>query len=163
MTRSEITFWVFVSLALALAFIGMAAIANPASATDWDWSMSGDSYHSHKQKPRKAYRRKRTPDVRYYAPPVVDERDEKFCLGPVRGVGKQWIGEEGALDAAKDDWMARVRYDLGESFLDMKNAEDFEKRCGRTSVGETLGQVFYRCEIVARPCKSTFSAGVAGK
>ncbi len=57
------------------------------------------------------------------------------------------------MDAAKKDWMERVRYDYGESYLDMTNSKDFVSRCGRVSIGETMGQVMYRCEIVARPCK----------
>jgi hypothetical protein len=79
----------------------------------------------------------------------------------VRGLGTQWIGTEGAMDAAKKDWMERVRYDYGESYLDMGNSKDFVSRCGRVSVGETMGQVLYRCEIVARPCKGVMEEGVA--
>jgi hypothetical protein len=91
--------------------------------------------------------------TRYYAPPV---QEEPICRGPVRGLGSQWIGEEGALEAAKKDWMERVRYDLGESYLDISHAEEFEARCGRTSIGQVAGQVMYRCEVVARPCKGVF-------
>jgi hypothetical protein len=76
------------------------------------------------------------------------------CLDKVRGLGTQWIGTEGALEAAKKDWMERVRYDHGESYIDMTNAKEFESRCGRTSIGEVAGQVTYRCEIMARPCKA---------
>jgi hypothetical protein len=91
--------------------------------------------------------------TRYYAPPV---QDEPICRGPVRGLGTQWIGTEGAMDAAKKDWAERVRYDLGESYLDLGNAQDFEARCGRTSIGQVAGQVMYRCEVIARPCKGVF-------
>ena len=76
----------------------------------------------------------------------------RFAWSP-SGLGTQWIGTEGAMDAAKKDWMERVRYDYGESYLDMTNSKDFVSRCGRVSIGETMGQVMYRCEIVARPCK----------
>jgi hypothetical protein len=94
--------------------------------------------------------------TRYYAPPVYEE-PEKICAGKVRGLGTQWIGEAGALEAAKKDWMERVRYDLGESYLDLSNAEDFVRRCGRVSIGEVAGQVMHRCEITARPCKGDFA------
>lgn len=40
-----------------------------------------------------------------------------------------------------------------KSYIDMTNARDFESRCGRVSIGEVVGQVTYRCEIMARPCK----------
>jgi len=85
-----------------------------------------------------------------------DRDSRRVCLDRVRGLGTQWIGEQGALDAAKKDWMERVRYYHGETFLDMSHAEDFAKRCGRVSIGEVAGQVLYRCEIEARPCKASF-------
>ena len=75
----------------------------------------------------------------------------------------QWIGEQGALDAAKKDWMERVRYYHGETFLDLSHAADFAKRCGRVSIGEVAGQVLYRCEIEARPCKGSFKSLDGGK
>jgi hypothetical protein len=89
-----------------------------------------------------------------------ERRDDRgrgrVCLDRVRGLGTQWIGEQGALDAAKKDWMERVRYYHGETFLDLSHAADFAKRCGRVSIGEVAGQVLYRCEIEARPCKASF-------
>ena len=143
---------------LALAFTLLLAV--PAFATDWDWDMGSN--------PSKA-RRAQARHVRHYYRHVnieADkdrdrdrdrraERDERgwACLDKVRGLGTQWIGTEGALEAAKKDWMERVRYDHGESFIDMTNAKDFESRCGRVSIGEVVGQVTYRCEILARPCK----------
>jgi len=78
------------------------------------------------------------------------------CQPQVRGLGTQWIGTQGALDAAKKDWMEHVRYDLGESYLDLSHAEEFVSRCGRVSIGEAMGQVMYRCEILAKPCKAPF-------
>jgi hypothetical protein len=142
---------------LALAFT--LALAVPAFATDWDWDVGSN--------PSKA-RRAQARHARHYYRHVNIEADKDrdrdrsgreradagwVCLDRVRGLGTQWIGTEGALEAAKKDWMERVRYDHGESFLDMGNAKDFESRCGRTSIGETAGQVLYRCEILARPCK----------
>lgn len=98
---------------------------------------------------------------RYYKDPSEftwsDEQEPRICKGKVRGLGTQWIGEEGALDAARKDWMERVRYDLGESYLDLNNAEDYWQRCGRVSIGSVAGQVTYRCEILARPCKANFA------
>ncbi len=139
---------------LALAFALLLAV--PAFATDWDWDMGSNP----SAKPRAARH------VRHYyrhvnieAEKDKDKKDGERvdagwqCLGKVRGLGTQWIGTEGALEAAKKDWMERVRYDHGESFIDMTNAKDFESRCGRVSIGEVAGQVTYRCEIMARPCK----------
>jgi hypothetical protein len=81
------------------------------------------------------------------------EDDGFQCVEKVRGLGTQWIGTQGAMEAAKKDWMERVRYDHGESYVDMSNAREFETRCGRVSIGEIAGQVTYRCEVHARPCK----------
>jgi hypothetical protein len=93
-----------------------------------------------------------------------ERRDRgRTCLDRVRGLGTQWIGEQGALDAAKKDWMERVRYYHGETFLDLSHAADFAKRCGRVSIGEVAGQVLYRCEIEARPCKGSFESQDTGK
>ena len=82
-----------------------------------------------------------------------DERGFR-CLEPVRGVGTEWIGQEGALKAARKDWMERVRYDHGERFIDMTNDREEVTRCSRVSIGEVAGQVMYRCEIMARPCQA---------
>jgi hypothetical protein len=142
---------------LALAFALLLAV--PAFATDWDWDMG-----SNPSKPRARHVRHYYRHVNIEADKDHDrdrdrdrraERDERgwACLDKVRGLGTQWIGTEGALEAAKKDWMERVRYDHGESFIDMTNAKDFESRCGRVSIGEVVGQVTYRCEILARPCK----------
>jgi len=95
--------------------------------------------------------------VNFYADPGNRRPTSFKCEDKVRGLGTQWIGTEGAMDAAKKDWMERVRYDYGEAFLDMGNAKQFVSRCGRVSIGETMGQVMYRCEIVARPCKGIFT------
>ena len=154
----------YVTLALAAA-IAVPVYSSPVVASDyWDWNMASGSPTT-RQKARakyakRHYRKSSSPTkVMAYVKRegekdvVSTERREFACADKVRGLGTQWIGTEGALDAAKKDWMERVRYDYGESFLDMNNAKDFVSRCGRVSIGETMGQVMYRCEILARPCK----------
>ena len=149
-----------VTLALALAF------AAPAFATDinWDWDIgSGSPSAKHRHAGAKyAQRRHRARSSNNSAKVMAyvkrEEEARKYddgwqCTGRVRGLGTQWIGTEGAMEAAKKDWMERVRYDHGESYIDMSNARDFETRCGRVSIGEIAGQVTYRCEVHARPCK----------
>ena len=93
----------------------------------------------------------------------TEGRDGRVCLDRVRGLGTQWIGEQGALDGAKKDWMEHVRYYHGETYVDMSHATDVMKRCGRVSIGEVAGQVLYRCEIEARPCKAGFEAQPGAK
>lgn len=161
----DIAIVVLYLLAVFAAGFYFAGILIPkrAAATDLDWSLSGSSYHA----PRKPHRVRRHRKVERGETVVRLYRsmdDHEFhCGGPTRGLGTQWIGTEGAMDAAKKDWMERVRYDLGEAFLDLSHATDFVSRCGRTSIGETMGQVMYRCEIIARPCKGTFTEGDAAK
>lgn len=160
-------------VALALALALPLAITNPAAATDyWDWSVgTGDpssSRHRVQQRRRAAHRARKASATRVMAyekrAEVADKGDHDVkCVEKVRGLGTQWIGTQGALDAAKKDWMERVRYDHGESYLDLTNARDFESRCGRTSIGEVAGQVTYRCEIVARPCKAPLKQTSANK
>ena len=160
----------YTALALAAA-LAVPLCPAPTFATDldWDWNMSTNPSakrhharkryarrHHHEDVARKDDGTKVMAYVRREGDTIVVERDrgEFHCVEKVRGLGTQWIGTEGAMDAAKKDWMERVRYDFGESFLDLNNAKDFVSRCGRTSIGETMGQVMYRCEIVARPCKA---------
>jgi hypothetical protein len=144
------------SVAFALAIV----VALPACAGDWDWDMRSGSPTA--SRGRVAYSHRHHPRARVlaYERRSVERAERKDddgggkCVDKVRGLGTQWIGTKGALDAAKKDWMERVRYDHGESYVDMTNAKDFESRCGRVSIGEVAGQVTYRCEIVARPCKA---------
>ena len=162
----------YIALALAAA-IAVPAYSGPVVATDyWDWSI-GDGNPTTRNKHSRArakYARRYQARARAEQPTkvmayvkregekdIAVERHEFTCADKVRGLGTQWIGTEGAMDAAKKDWMERVRYDYGESFLDMNNSKDFVSRCGRVSIGETMGQVMYRCEIVARPCKGTMN------
>jgi hypothetical protein len=174
MTRTEITFWALAAIIILSAFAILSAIANPAKATDWGWPHSEWSTPRPVQKARARRSNRRAQSSyerehirgfrnREYELSVEDEPDWKpvgECAYKIRGLGTQWIGEEGALDAAKKDWMEKVRYDLGESFLDLKNARSFVHRCGRTSIGETMGQVMYRCEMVARPCQGVMNQTV---
>lgn len=113
--------------------------------------------HRHRQR-RTAPSQVKQDEVKLYRAEDKPLPEGVTCQPQVRGLGTQWVGEQGALDAAKKDWMERVRYDLGESYLDMANAADETHRCGRVSIGEALGQVMYRCEIIARPCKGVFAA-----
>ena len=161
-----------VTLALAAA-LALPLAPLPASATDWDWSMGSGTPTTRAKKARvkyaKRYKKTETASTSNDATKVmayvkredVAGKQEVTCADKVRGLGTQWIGTEGAMDAAKKDWMERVRYDYGESFLDLSHAMDFVSRCGRTSIGETMGQVMYRCEIVARPCKGVMSETAA--
>jgi hypothetical protein len=58
--------------------------------------------------------------------------------------------------------MELVRWEHGEQFMDVANAEGYAKRCSRSSVGEVLNQTFHRCQVSARPCRPEIEMG-AGK
>ena len=116
----------------------------------------------------------RAASVKYFrSPDALAERDggddnRGRCLPPVSGLGKQWVGLKGALDAARKDWMERVRYDHGEIFVDMSHAARVGSRCSRVSIGSFLGRVMYRCEVIAATVQGAVRAtrggtnGVAG-
>ncbi len=154
---------------LALAFA--AFLITPMHAEEWDWDIGykrpGFVHHHYRhhvsdidrervrlyrEAGLEAERRAEHREERHDEHAFEDERGFR-CLEPVRGVGTEWIGQEGALNAARKDWMERVRYDHGERFLDMTNDRDEVSRCSRVSIGEVAGQVMYRCEIWARPCQ----------
>ncbi len=154
---------------LALAFAAWFIV--PVHAEEWDWEIGykrpGFVHHHYRHHVRdidrervrlyreeglEAERRAEHREERHDEHAFEDERGFR-CLEPVRGVGTEWIGQEGALNAARKDWMERVRYDHGERFLDMTNDRDEASRCSRVSIGEVAGQVMYRCEIWARPCQ----------
>jgi hypothetical protein len=156
-------------IVVALAAVSLTALDTAARSAN-DWSLSAwhagprsqvayeaSSVARHAPRWREA---RRVRSDRPRAEPVRAYRSETptrlQCADRVRGLGTQWIGESGALEAAKKDWLEHVRYDLGESYMDLTNAGELVKRCGRTSIGEAAGQVLFRCEIWARPCKGVF-------
>lgn len=83
------------------------------------------------------------------------------CIAPVRVVGSQDVRETAAEDSAKKAWAEAVRWAHGESYQDITNAQDYQRRCARSSIGEALGQYFSRCEIVATPCRPGMVKGGA--
>ena len=155
---------------LALAFA--AWIVTPSHAEEWNWNIGykrpGFVHHHYRDhlsnidRERVRLYREAEIDAEHRAEHRGERRDERgfdddrgfHCLEPIRGVGTEWIGQEGALKGARKDWMERVRYDHGERFIDMTNDRDEVSRCGRVSIGELVGKVMYRCEIWARPCQA---------
>jgi len=87
-------------------------------------------------------------------------REEEFdrgdrCRDTRKVVGDQGLSVALAQGQADKSWAADVRFHLGERFMDIGNAEDITYECSRSSVGETLGQTFTRCQISAKPCKAS--------
>ena len=101
--------------------------------------------------------REREP-TRVYAYERRDD-DERYrtgneCRDRRRVVGDQGLSTALAQGQADKAWQQDVRFYMGERFMDIKNAEGVRYECSRSSVGETLGQTFHRCEVSARPCRA---------
>lgn len=79
--------------------------------------------------------------------------DVTRCLSPVRVVGSQWATQDGAEESARKSWSEEVRFSSGESFMDLNTAQNYRRRCTRSSIGEIAGQTLHRCEIEATPCR----------
>lgn len=133
---------------LALTFAGCQAHAG------WPHS-SFDTYHSAPAPRKPAYRPAPKPRViKKVTPkpaPVVSSR----CASPLTREGDQYATVTGAKAEADKAWMQAARWMHGEIYMDLHYAEGVTYACGRSSVGSVAGQVFYRCEITARPCKAT--------
>ncbi len=82
--------------------------------------------------------------------PVITETK---CQPTLAAVGDQYATEAGAQAEADKAWMQTARWQYGERFMSRENADDASYECGRSSVGSVVGQVFYRCRLVARPCR----------
>ena len=74
------------------------------------------------------------------------------CFAPIRTGGDQHLSIEGAKTEAIKAWSQQARHDLGERAMDFETARDGTFACVRSSIGSTLGQVFHRCEVIAKPC-----------
>jgi len=146
----------------------------PAAANALRQGFPYDQWHSERaaqthRRPARQPRADRAPRERHaerderrsYPEPELsyarDDSDGRQCLNRTRVVGSQWATEQGAEDSAKKAFMEDSRFRYGEQYMDIERAEDYVKRCSRSSVGELAGQVLYRCEIVARPCRPGFA------
>jgi hypothetical protein len=108
---------------------------------------------------RKQHRAERLERQRYYGRVYgyIRREDAEYgdrCRDMRRVVGDQGLSVALAQGQADKSWAADVRFHLGERYMDISNAEDIKYECSRSSVGETLGQTFHRCQISARPCKA---------
>lgn len=95
---------------------------------------------------------------------AIEQREpepKKGCLAPVRVVGSQWATEAGAEESAQKAWAEAVRFNAGEAYMDLNNAVGYQKRCGRSSIGEMVGQTLTRCEVDAAPCRPPFTSGAS--
>lgn len=80
--------------------------------------------------------------------------DGDRCKSRLAIVGDQYASEKGAREEADKAWMQTARWQHGERYMARDHARDAAYECGRSSVGSVAGQVFYRCRLVARPCRA---------
>ena len=104
---------------------------------------------------RQAPRREREATLHYRTPHQHEHHDHRrHCRDVFRTVGNQHLSVQGAKGEADKAWIQAIRFYHGEIFMSLENARGTKYTCSRSSVGETLGQTFSRCEIEARPCKA---------
>jgi len=142
-----------------IAGIASLLLAVPAHAGQADVS-SGNTYGSASIQTASSLKKAKPnsgPRVMAYQQRAPEEKVK--CLAPVRVVGSQFVTEHGAEESAQKSWMEAVRFDSGEQFMSLDNARDYSRRCARSSVGEIAGQTFYRCEVIAKPCRPLLVLG----
>ena len=157
----KLTVWVtiVVSLVLSTLLVGRAQ----AAEFKWFWEVqSGSNGYQVKHRVKKVRRIKKVRRVAYKKEADTHEatrvmayskRQQLSCLSRVRAVGSQWVGASGAKQSAIKAWREIVRFDSGEKFSDWANATGVMQGCSRSSIGEVIGKVLYRCEVSAAPCK----------
>jgi hypothetical protein len=98
-------------------------------------------------------------DVRGYRSADVRPKARGQCLERVSVVGSQWANEQGAEESAQKAFMEAVRWESGEQWMEIANADGYVKRCSRSSIGELAGQTLHRCKVSARPCRPDIEFG----
>lgn len=157
--RSAVIFATLVGLILTLSAIVANAQYAPTFPSErcygcWVKDRYGE-YHYVNRRSDRRWRADRRQEVRgwhshgggYYP-------SEERCKGFLAVVGDQYATEEGAREESRKAWRQTARWQLGERWMVVENADDVSFECGRSSVGSVVGQVFYRCRLTARPCRA---------
>ena len=148
-------------LAMVLV-LTLAATADTAQAhkTGCKHDIFGTVYgcRPHKHYRKVVRRRKTRARVRAYSHRDEEKEYNWTCKRKVRAVGSQWIDAVGAKKSAIKAWREAVRFDYGERYGDWANAKGVAQGCSRSSIGQILGKVFYRCEISATPCRAPLTS-----
>lgn len=144
-----------------LAFLILAASAIVASAEQAGASPSQyrPLHHWDAHEWRVAHHRRRKRTVRRETYREREDATHGRCKSPVAVVGDQYASESGAKAESDKAWSQTVRYMHGERWMSRDHADSVFYECGRSSVGSIVGQVFYRCRIVARPCRPEPQSG----
>lgn len=154
-----------VSVTIVASFMLSTLLVGRAQAAEFTWAwevQSGSNGYQAKRRVQKVRRARKARRVAYKKEANTHEgtrvmaysqRQKLSCLSRVRAVGSQWVGASGAKQSAIKAWREIVRFDSGEKFSDWANATDVMQGCSRSSIGEVVGKILYRCEVSATPCK----------
>jgi hypothetical protein len=147
---------------ILIALVLLVPMPTPIQAQDIDDSIWVKRTIRKQHRAEWAADRERAAERRRYYARVYGyvRREEEYdrgdrCRDTRRVVGDQGLSVALAQGQADKSWAADVRFHLGERFMDISNAEDVTYECSRSSVGETLGQTFTRCQVSAKPCKAS--------
>lgn len=99
---------------------------------------------------------------------VMDATGHVECFPPIEARSHERQSEDNAWDDAQRSWQNTVRWKYGERFMDIRHAAKIDKRCGPSTVSESVaGKVVeavrgavgaddsgrrWRCEVRATPC-----------
>lgn len=154
-TRSAAIFAILVGLILTVTVIVAHAQNAPTYRSRYNptgyWG-DDDQWHRY---PARRYVIERRREVRgWHSHGRGYYHSEEHCKPFLAKVGDQYATEAGAREEANKAWMQEARWTYGERYMSRENADDVSYECGRSSVGSVVGQVFYRCRIMARPCRA---------
>jgi hypothetical protein len=148
--RSAIIFGILATLIL----VASAIVASAQNAPVFPSYRPAYVWNVHEWREVRRTRRNRREPLPTYRP-----REEGRCWPFLVAVGEQHVSLGGAQEKARDMFAATARWRIGERAMDFNNARDATYECSRSSVGSVAGQVFYRCEVKARPCRAPIKGG----
>jgi hypothetical protein len=153
MTYDPRTLAIFGILAM-LILVASAIVASAEHAANYQGYRPAYIWNVHEWREVNRRRRFKREPLPTYRP-----REEGRCWPFLVAVGEQHVSLGGAQEKARDMFSATARWRIGERAMDFNNARDATYECSRSSVGSVVGQVFYRCEVKARPCRAELKGG----
>jgi hypothetical protein len=167
----------FFGFGACLAFLAVVASSEAIAQVEVEFRPHSSSWSDERGRDTaRPYRRYRQRYAQYnqrrprhqaarYSASDYGRSDTPRCYGIVTAVGVESLSAERALAAAERVWAASVRFDYGERYLDLDNAEQRNSVCTRSSVNDSFGgklgeqivgesAISHRCKIWARPCRA---------
>lgn len=151
--RSLVIFAALLALVMAVVFLASGRVS-AEHVPNYQGYRPAYAWDVHQWREVRHRRRNWKPE-----PPPYRGREEGRCWPFLVAVGEQHVSLGGAQEKARDMFSATARWRIGERAMDFNNARDATYECSRSSVGSVVGQVFYRCEVKARPCRAELKGG----